>query len=82
VLRAHPERHVLAPGVRVVGNVPVTARRAQVAAGQREPLGGIGVLLADHRPLDADIPVIEIDGGAEAPVFPDDTPDLQLARWR
>src|SRR5712691_7233029 len=57
VLRAHPERHVLPPGVRVAGDVPVTARRAKVAAGHRQPLGGTGFLLAYDRPLDADIAV-------------------------
>src|SRR5262245_42381545 len=54
-LRAHPERHILPPGVGVAGDVPVTARLAKVAAGHRQPLGGIEFLLADDRPLDADI---------------------------
>src|SRR5215831_11679049 len=57
VLGAHPERHVLPPGVRVAGDVPVTARRAKVAAGHRQPLGGIEFFLADDRPLGADITV-------------------------
>jgi hypothetical protein len=33
VLRAHPEHHVLPLKVRVVGDVPVTALRTEVAAG-------------------------------------------------
>jgi hypothetical protein len=33
VLRAHPERHVLLSGVRVVGKVTVAAGDAEVAAG-------------------------------------------------
>src|SRR5689334_4421105 len=57
VLGAHPERHVFPPGVRVVGHVPVAARGAEVAAGHREPLGAIEFLLADDRPLGADITV-------------------------
>src|SRR5215472_2838466 len=57
VLRAHPEHHVLPLRVRVVGDVPVTALCTEVAAGHREPLGGIEFLLADDRPLDADIAV-------------------------
>src|SRR5256885_8101282 len=55
VLRAHPERHVLPPGIRVTGDVPVTARRAKVAAGHRPPLARIELLLAGDRPLDAGI---------------------------
>src|SRR6202040_30442 len=68
VLRTHPERYVLALGVRVAGDVTVTARRAQIAVGHREPLDGIEFLLADHRPLDADIAVrraIVLDAQAE-----------------
>src|SRR5690348_6847841 len=68
VLRAHPERHVLAPGVGVIGDVTVTARGAQVAAGHREPLGGIEFHLTDDRPLDADIAVgraVVLDAQAE-----------------
>src|SRR5436190_17491518 len=57
VLRAHPERHVLPPGVRVVGHVLDTPHRTEVAAGHRQPLGGIEFLLAEDRPLDADIAV-------------------------
>jgi Aminotransferase class I and II len=64
VLRAHPERHVLPPGVGVVGEVTVTARRTEVAAGHRQPLGGTGFLLADERPLDADIAVDRTPIGA------------------
>ena len=56
-LGAHPERHVFPPGVRVAGDVPVAARGAEVAAGHREPLGGIEFVLADDRPLGADITV-------------------------
>src|ERR1700683_1043022 len=68
VLRAHPECHVLAPGVRVVRDVTVTAGGTQVAARHREPFSGIEFLLADHRPLDADIPVgraVVLDAQAE-----------------
>src|SRR5262245_58163132 len=56
-LRAHPERHVSPPGVGVAGDVPVTARRTELTARHRQPLGGIELLLADDRALDADIPV-------------------------
>src|SRR5712691_9584369 len=68
VLRTHPECHVLTLAVRVAGDVTVTARRAEVAAGHREPLYGMEFLLADHRPLDADIAVrraIVLDAEAE-----------------
>src|SRR5215831_11188412 len=57
VLWAYSERHVLVLRVGVVGDVPVTSCRAEVAAGHREPFGGIKFLLADHGPLDADITV-------------------------
>src|SRR5215831_5019344 len=56
-LGAHPEHHILVPGVRVIADVPVAAERTEVAAGHRPPLGGIEFLLADDRPFDADIPV-------------------------
>jgi hypothetical protein len=57
VLRTHPERHVFVPGVGVIRDVTVTARGAEVPAGHRQPLGGIELLLAEDRPLGADIPV-------------------------
>src|SRR5260370_19995286 len=57
VLRAHPERHVLPPGIRVAGDVPVTARRAKVAAGHRQPLRRVDFLLAVDPPLLADLAV-------------------------
>jgi hypothetical protein len=60
VLRAHPERHVVALRVRVIADVPVTALGTEVAPGHRQPLGGIEFLLADDRPLDADIPVRQV----------------------
>src|SRR5262249_41242005 len=57
VLWAHPERRVLRGGVGVVGDVSVAAGGAEVAAGHGEPLGRAGFLLADDRPLGADVPV-------------------------
>src|SRR5215472_15493352 len=57
MLRAHPERHVLPPGVRVVGHVLDTAHRTEVAARHLQPLGGIEFVLAEDRPLDADVAV-------------------------
>src|SRR5260370_24107715 len=50
VLRAHPERHVLPPGVRVAGDIPVTARRTKVAAGHPPPLGATERPLPYHPP--------------------------------
>ena len=50
LLRMHPERHVLAPRVRVAGYVPVTGRRTEVAAGHRQPLTGSGFLLGGDGP--------------------------------
>ena len=69
VLRAHPERYVLPAGVRILGDVPVAADRAMVAAGHRQPLNGIEFLLADDRPLDAGIAVgraVVLDAQAES----------------
>src|SRR6516165_4316317 len=69
VLRAHPERHVLPAGARILGDVPVAADRAKVAAGHRQPLSGIEFLLADDRPFDADIAVgraVVLDAQAES----------------
>src|SRR5215472_9967540 len=36
-LRAHPEGHVLPPGVRVIRDIPVAARGTEVAARHRQP---------------------------------------------
>jgi hypothetical protein len=41
----------------VIGDVPVAACGAEVAAGHRQPLGGIGFLLTDDRPFGADMTV-------------------------
>src|SRR5580700_6680807 len=80
VLREHPERDVLALGVRVIGDVPVAALGAEVAPGHRQPLGGIEFVLADDRPLDADVPVgrvVILSAQAEPPGGAD---DRRLAR--
>src|SRR6266567_8033761 len=68
MFRAHPERYVFAIGVRVVGDVPVTAGGAEVAAGHGEPFGGIKFLLAEDRSLNADVAVgraLVLDAQAE-----------------
>src|SRR6516164_11765489 len=57
MLRAHPERHVLPAGVGVVGDVPDTAGRTKVAARHCQPLGGIEFVLAEDRPLGADVAI-------------------------
>src|SRR5260370_31000570 len=77
VLRAHPERHVLPPGIRVAGDVPVTARRAKVAAGPRHPPSRIAFPPAAHPPLHPDItasPAVVLHPPAPPATPPDPPP--------